>query len=123
MNLTTHWVLSFVLGVAIFHNIEIALIMSIGALIPDLDREYFFVAKNFIGRHQLHRSLFHNFLFIGILYLINPYLSLWALSHSLLDMFTSATDRGSEVFFPFTRIVKKFYYNIQGAPQIAKQSS
>ena len=52
MNLTTHWVLAVVLGVAIFHNIEIALIMSIGALIPDIDREYFFVAKNFIGRHR-----------------------------------------------------------------------
>ena len=89
--------------------------MSIGALVPDLDREYFFVAKEFIGRHQLHRSLFHNFFFIGALYFVNPFLSLGALSHSLLDMFTSATDRGSEVFFPLTRIIRPFYYDIKGA--------
>lgn len=35
----THWILALALGIGIFHNIEIALIMSIGALIPDLDRE------------------------------------------------------------------------------------
>jgi hypothetical protein len=114
MNLTTHWVLAIALGIAVFHNIESALIISIGALMPDLDREYFFVAKDFIGKHQLHRSLFHNFLFIGGLYFLNPLLSLGALSHSLLDMLTSATDRGSEVLFPFTRIVKPFHYQIEG---------
>jgi len=88
--------------------------MSIGALIPDLDREYLFVAKNFIGRHQLHRSLFHNIFIIGLLYLANPYLALGALSHSLLDAFTSATDRGVELLFPLTRLTKGYYYNIEG---------
>lgn len=123
MNLTTHWVLAIALGIAIFGNVEIALIMSIGALIPDLDREYLFVAKSFIGRHQLHRALFHNFFFLGALYFVNPFLSVGALSHSLLDMLTSATDRGAEVLFPLTRIVKTFYYSIRGEPQISKQSS
>ncbi len=114
MNLTTHWVLALAIGIALFRNIEIALVMSIGALIPDLDREYLFVAKDFIGKYQLHRSLFHNFLFIAALYFLNPFLSLGALSHSLLDMFTSATDRGAEVLFPFTRVVKPFHYRIEG---------
>ena len=114
MNLTTHWALALALGFALFHNIQIALVMSIGALIPDLDREYLFVAKKFIERHQFHRSLFHNFLFIGLLYFFNPFLSLGALSHSLLDMFTSATDRGAEVLFPFTRAVGRYYYLIDG---------
>ncbi len=103
------------LGLAIFRNSEIALVMGIGALIPDLDREYFFVAKSFIGRHQLHRALFHNFLFMAILYaFVNPFLCFGALSHSLLDMFTSATDRGAEVFFPFTRVIKKYNYTVEG---------
>jgi hypothetical protein len=104
----------FALGIAIFHSVGAAFIIAIGAMIPDLDREYLFVAKNFIGKHQLHRSLFHNFLFIGILYLLNSFLALGALSHSLLDSFTSATDRGVELLFPFNRIVKGFKFNIEG---------
>ena len=115
MNLTTHWILAIALGIAFFHNVEIALIMSIGALIPDLDREYLFVARDYIEKHQLHRSLFHNFAVIGVLYLFNPFLSLGALTHSLLDTFTSATDRGAEVLFPFTRFVSKYYYSIEGS--------
>jgi LexA-binding, inner membrane-associated putative hydrolase len=124
MNLTTHWILALALGIALFHNVEIALVISIGALIPDLDREYLFVARNFIGRHQLHRSLFHNFLFIGAMYFLNPFLSLGALSHSLLDMFTSATDRGSEVLFPFTRVINPYYYSIEGdrLPEAKKET-
>src|SRR5208337_3027412 len=66
---------------------------------------------------QLHRSLFHNFLFIGILYVLNPFLALGALSHSLLDSFTSATDRGVELLFPFSRIVKGFKFDIEGNDQ------
>jgi hypothetical protein len=74
MNLTTHCALAPDLGIALFHNVEIALVMSIRALIPDLDREYLFVVRNFTARHQLHRSLFHNFFFIPVLYLDNPFL-------------------------------------------------
>ena len=114
MNLTTHIVVAFSLGIAFFHNVGIAFMFAIGAMIPDLDREYLFVAKNYIGKHQLHRSLFHNLLFIGILYLLNPFLALGALSHSLLDSFTTATDRGVELLFPFTRLIKGFRYDIEG---------
>jgi hypothetical protein len=114
MNLTTHGVLAFALGIAFFHNVELALIMTIGAMIPDLDREYLFVAENFLAKHQLHRSLFHNIFFIGALYFLNPFLALGALSHSLLDSFTSATDRGVELFFPLTRLVRCYYYDING---------
>ena len=114
MNLTTHWGLAAALGYGIFHSEQIALVMGIGALIPDLDREYFFSSGNFIAKHQLHRALFHNFGFILILYLANPLLALGALTHSLLDMFTSTTDRGVEVLYPATRVVKKYLYNIEG---------
>jgi hypothetical protein len=114
MNLTTHGVLAFVLGITFFHNAELALIMTIGAMIPDLDREYLFVAEGFLARHQLHRSLFHNIFVIGALYFLNPFLALGAFSHSLLDSFTSATDRGVELFFPLTRLVRCYYYDING---------
>jgi membrane-bound metal-dependent hydrolase YbcI (DUF457 family) len=114
MNLTTHWALALALGIGLFHRVEIALVMSIGALIPDLDRECLFVARDFIGRHQLHRALFHNFFLIAVLYFINPFLSLGALTHSLLDMFTSATDRGAEMMYPLTRVVGKYSHTIEG---------
>jgi hypothetical protein len=83
-------------------------------LIPDLDREYLFIAKKKIEQYQLHRSLFHNLLWIGFLYILNPFIALGALSHSLLDSFTSATDRGVELLFPFTRLINGYYYNIKG---------
>jgi hypothetical protein len=114
MNLTTHWALAFAFGIALTHNVELSLIISIGALIPDLDREYLFVARDFIGKHQLHRALFHNVFIIGLLYFLNPYLALGALSHTLLDAFTSATDRGVELFFPLTRLVRSYIYDIEG---------
>ena len=116
MNLPTHVVAAFAIGIALFHNVELALIMSIGAVIPDLDRDYFFVARDFIGRHQTHRALFHNFLLAGILYLVSPFLALGALSHYFLDIFTSATDRGVELLYPFTRLVdgSRWLYTIEG---------
>jgi hypothetical protein len=117
MNLTTHIVAAFALGIAVFHNVGIAFTFVVGAMIPDLDREYLFVAKSFIGRHQLHRALFHNLLFVGILYILNPFLALGALTHSLLDSFTSATDRGVELLFPFNRIIRCFKFNIEGEQQ------
>ncbi len=114
MNLTTHAVLAFAIGITVFHNVPVALIITIGALIPDLDREYLFIAKKKIEQYQLHRSLFHNLLWIGFLYILNPFLALGALSHSLLDSFTSATDRGVELLFPLTRLINGYYYNIKG---------
>ena len=123
MNLTTHSVLAFALGIALFHNFGIAFILTIGAVIPDLDREYLFVAKDFIGKYQLHRSLFHNFLFIAILYILNPFLALGALTHSLLDSFTSATDRGVELLFPFNRFIKGFKFDIEGNPKDASENT
>ena len=114
MNLTTHAVVAFAIGITVFHNVPVALIITIGALIPDLDREYLFIAKRKIEQYQLHRSLFHNLLWIGFLYIVNPFLALGALSHSLLDSFTSATDRGVELLFPFTRLINGYYYNIKG---------
>jgi len=118
MNLPTHVVAAFAIGIALFHNVELALIMSMGAVIPDLDRDYFFVARDFIGRHQTHRALFHNFLLAALLYLVSPFLALGALSHYFLDIFTSASDRGVELLFPFTRRpfvrVNAWLYTIEG---------
>jgi hypothetical protein len=122
MNLTTHFIHAFSIGIALFHNLEASLILGIGALIPDLDREYLFVARSFMEEHQFHRALFHNLFMIAALYVVNPLLFYGALSHSILDMFTSATDRGVELFFPLTRIVGKFRYTIDGQESDASKS-
>ncbi len=115
MNLTTHWIFGFAVGIGVFHSVPIALVTGTGTLIPDLDREYLFIARKAIGDYQLHRALFHNFFVVGLLYLFNPFLSLGALTHVLFDTLTSATDRGAELFFPLTRIVGSFHYLIDGS--------
>jgi len=116
MNLSTHFVAGFAIGIAFFHNAELALIVSIGALLPDLDREYFYAARDFMGKYQTHRALLHNFVVATLLYIVSPFLALGALSHYFLDIFTSATDRGAELLFPFTRFVRRtrWLYDIEG---------
>jgi hypothetical protein len=91
--------------------------MMIGAFIPDLDREHLFIARKKWAELQLHRALFHNFFFLGGLYLFNPYLGLGAFTHVMLDMGTTATDRGAEVLFPVTRLVRGFLWDIEGKTQ------
>lgn len=89
----------------------------IGAFIPDLDREHLFIARKKWAELQLHRALFHNFFFLGALYLFNPYLAFGAFSHVMLDMGTTATDRGAEVLFPVTRVVRGFLWDIEAKTQ------
>jgi hypothetical protein len=116
MNLSAHFVAAFALGIGLFHNVVLALVVSIGALLPDLDREYFYVARGFWGKYQIHRALLHNFVVAALLYIVSPFLALGALSHYFLDIFTSASDRGAELLFPFTRFVsrKLWLYDIEG---------
>lgn len=114
MNITTHGIVAFVLGIVIFHNVELAVIVLMGALIPDLDREYGFFTRDTYRALQLHRAVLHNFVVAAILWIMNPLLALGALSHYFLDVFTSATDRGIEFLFPLTRVVGAWLYGIEG---------
>jgi len=116
MNLSTHFVAGFALGIGLFHNDVLALIVAIGALLPDLDREYFYAARGFMGKYQTHRAVLHNFVMAALLYIVSPLLALGALSHYFLDIFTSASDRGAELLFPFTRFVsgKLWRFDIEG---------
>jgi hypothetical protein len=86
-----------------------------------MDREYGFFSKDYFRDHQLHRALYHNFVFIGIVSLINPYLAIGAFCHTLLDAINTAKDRGVEWLYPFSRLVKKARYDHEGkkiAPDI-----
>jgi hypothetical protein len=114
MNLSTHVVFGVLVGALLFGRPEIALMVGIGSTIPDLDREYGFFSKESFRRRQIHRALFHNFLFIGIVYLINPFFGIGAFLHSFLDSFTTTRDRGVEWLYPFSRLVTKAVYDSDG---------
>jgi hypothetical protein len=102
------------MGSLFFGKPEIILLIAIGSMIPDLDREYAFLSRESFRRRQVHRAFCHNFLFLGLVYLINPFLALGAFLHSLLDALTTARDRGVEWLYPFTRLVKRAVYDANG---------
>lgn len=58
MNLNSHILLGIAVGIAFFHSPEIAILIGIGAALPDLDREYILTNKLSLAKHQLHRALF-----------------------------------------------------------------
>lgn len=101
-------------GAVFFGKPEMILLVGFGSAIPDLDREYGFLSKESFTRRQVHRALCHNFLFLGLVYLINPFLGLGAFLHTLLDALTTARDRGVEWLYPFTRLVNRAAYDYNG---------
>jgi hypothetical protein len=111
MNFTTHVMFGLLVGAIFFGKPEIIILIGIGSAIPDMDREYGFFRRDSFRDKQIHRALFHNFISIGILYLINPFLGIGAFLHTLLDALTTAKDRGIEWLFPFTRLVKHALYD------------
>jgi hypothetical protein len=114
MNLPTHITFGALIGAFFFGRWDISLLVAIGSVLPDMDREYGFFSKDYFRGHQLHRALYHNFVSIGIVSLINPYLALGAFCHTLLDSINTAKDRGVEWLYPFSRLVKKARYDHAG---------
>ncbi|MGD0804834.1 MAG: metal-dependent hydrolase [Candidatus Bathyarchaeia archaeon] len=114
MNLPTHFIFGALIGTLFFGRWDIIWLVAIGSVLPDIDREYGFFSKDYFREHQLHRALCHNFVFIGIIYLINPYIAVGAFTHILLDGLNTAKDRGVEWLYPFSRLVKKARYDHDG---------
>ncbi|ADX85999.1 metal-dependent hydrolase [Saccharolobus islandicus] len=114
MNLNSHILFGIAIGIAFFHNIDIAILIGIGAALPDLDREYILTNKLSLAKHQLHRALFHNIFFALLIYLLNQYLGIGVILHILLDMLTSPADRGVEVLFPLGRLINDFHLDYDG---------
>ncbi|WP_256202126.1 metal-dependent hydrolase [Sulfuracidifex metallicus] len=115
MNLHTHITFALAISLVLFHgNLELAILVGIGAALPDLDREYVFTSRAIFSRFQLHRALFHNLFFAGIILFFNQYLGLGVVLHMALDLLTSPTDRGIELFFPFGRFIKNFKIDYEG---------
>lgn len=112
LDLPTHAVFGFAVGLVFFGRPEIALLVSLGTLIPDLDREYWFIPVKVYRDEQYHRALLHNVFIIALVYLVSPFLSLGIFLHMLLDSFTTSKDRGCEWFFPLSRRVKRGIYDV-----------
>src|SRR5271169_2004743 len=96
MNLTTHVMFGIAIGAVFFGKPPLMLLIAIGSMIPDLDREYGLLSQESFRHHQVHRALFHNFVFLGFLYLVNPFLAIGTFLHTFLDALTTAKDRGVE---------------------------
>lgn len=112
MDLPSHLAFGWAVGFVFFgSNPEIALLIGLGTLVPDLDREYWYVRKNVYADEQYHRARFHNVFLILLGYLVNPFFSLGIFLHMLQDSFTTAKDRGVEWFYPLTRLVKRGMYD------------
>jgi len=106
-------------GFVFFGRPDIAFLIGVGALIPDLDREYWFIPSRLYADEQIHRAGLHNVFMISLACLVSPFLSLGVFLHVLQDSFTTVKDRGVEWFYPLTRLVKRGMYDSQGNPQPA----
>lgn len=112
MDLPTHFAFGLLVGLVFFPNRpEAVLLIGLGSLLPDLDREYWYVREQKYADEQFHRARFHNMFVIVAAYLVSPYLSLGVFTHMLQDSFTTAKDRGVEWFYPITRLVKRGMYD------------
>ena len=112
MDLPSHLSFGLAVGFVFFGSRpEVVLLIGLGTLIPDLDREYWYVRQQVYADEQYHRARFHNVFLILIGYLVNPFFSLGIFLHMLQDSFTTAKDRGVEWFYPLTRLVKRGMYD------------
>ena len=117
LDLPTHLFFGIAAGLVFFGQPFVALIVGLGALLPDLDREYWYVPEQKYAEEQMHRALFHNVVVMAAAYLVSPLLSLGVFLHILQDSFTTVKDRGVEWFYPFTRLVKRGTYDASGNVQ------
>ena len=117
MDLPSHLFFGVAVGLVFFGRADVALVIGLGALIPDLDREYWYVPVRRYAEEQNHRALFHNVLVIAAAFVVSPFLSLGVFLHVLQDSFTTVKDRGVEWFYPFTRLVRRGVYDENGVRQ------
>ena len=66
MDLPTHFAFALAVGLLFFDKPEIALLIALGAVFPDLDREYWFMPKKKYADGQIHRAGLHNVFIMGL---------------------------------------------------------
>jgi hypothetical protein len=69
LELPTHFFFGIAMGLVFFGHPEIAfLLIGLGALLPDLDREYWFIPSKEYRDEQYHRALLRNVFFMALVY-------------------------------------------------------
>jgi len=123
LDLPSHFTFGLALGLVFFGSRpELALVIALGALLPDLDREYWFIPAKKYAEEQRHRALLHNVVVMALTYVVSPFLALGVFIHVLQDSFTTVKDRGVEWFYPFTRLAKRGRYDSNGVEQPLSQT-
>ena len=115
MDLPTHAAFGLAVGLVFFGYTAAAVLVLIGAILPDLDRDWL-VKSNAIGEDQRHRAILHNVFIIGLVFLLSPFLAVGVFLHMLQDSFTTANDKGCEWFYPVSRWVKRGKFNEHKEP-------
>lgn len=115
MDLPTHAAFGLAIGLVFFGHPEVAVLVMIGAILPDIDRDWF-GKPNAIGEEQRHRAILHNVFIVGLVFLLSPFLAVGVFLHMLQDSFTTADDKGCEWFYPFSRWVKRGKFDYKKQP-------
>jgi hypothetical protein len=115
MDLPTHAAFGLAIGLVFFGRPEVAVLVMIGAILPDIDRDWLAKA-NAIGEEQRHRAILHNVFIVGLAFLVRPFLAVGVFLHMLQDSFTTDDDKGCEWFYPLSRWVKRGKFDAKKAP-------
>jgi hypothetical protein len=115
MDLPTHAAFGLAVGLVFFGRPEAAILVLIGAILPDLDRDWLVKAKA-VGEEQRHRAILHNVFIVGLAFLMSPFLAFGTFLHMLQDSFTTANDKGCEWFYPISRLVKRGKFDAKKQP-------
>jgi hypothetical protein len=115
MDLPTHAAFGLAVGLVFFGQPSAAVLVLIGAILPDLDRDWL-VKTNAVGEDQRHRAILHNVFIVALAFLLSPFLAVGVFLHMLQDSFTTANDKGCEWFYPVSRWVKRGKFNEHKEP-------
>ena len=110
MDLPTHAAFGLAIGLIFFGHSEAAVLVMIGAILPDLDRDWL-VRADAVGEQQRHRAILHNVFIVAISFIVSPFLATGVFLHMLQDSFTTANDKGCEWFYPLSRLVRRGKFN------------
>lgn len=105
------------MGFLLFGRPDAALLIGLGALLPDLDREYWFVRTETYKDEQPHRARFHNILVMALGFLVSPFFAFGIFLHACQDSLTTSKDRGCEWLYPISRLVKRGKLDADGNSQ------
>lgn len=98
----THAMAGVVAAVALKTSAPEAILLTAGALLPDIDKMNSTLGKRvkLIGFLFSHRGLTHSILFGCLLAALNPYLGIGVGTHILLDC---CTPQGVQLFWPWRK--------------------